>query len=81
MTGFAELDSSVRSVQSQQPSSDNHLANARKYLNELVFKGWVELDDKLIEYKEYEDRRLQTWEQDDRRPAALQDGGDGDDQR
>jgi len=48
---------------SQQPFSEDSLAKARKYLNELVFKAWGELDDKLIECKEYEDRNLQTWEQ------------------
>merc|ERR1719482_1932396 len=49
--------------ESQQPFSEDSLAKARKYLNELVFKAWGELDDKLIECKEYEDRNLQTWEQ------------------
>merc|ERR1719247_1571537 len=48
---------------SKQPFAEESLAKARKYLNELVFKAWGELDDKLIECKEYEDRNLQTWEQ------------------
>merc|ERR1719272_40299 len=49
--------------QSKQPFAEESLAKARKYLNELVFKAWGELDDKLIECKEFEDRNLQTWEQ------------------
>merc|ERR1719298_302206 len=48
---------------SQQPFAEESLAKARKYLNEMVEKAWHELDDKLIECKEFEDKNRGTFEQ------------------
>merc|ERR1719463_905876 len=48
---------------SRQPFAEESLAKARKYLNEMVEKAWRELDDKLIECKEFEDKNRGTFEQ------------------
>merc|ERR1719463_268247 len=65
----ADVASLVRVVgvdgksKSHQPFAEESLAKARKYLNQLVEKAWGELDDKLIECKEFEDKNRGTFEQ------------------
>jgi hypothetical protein len=48
---------------SRQPFTEESLAKARKYLNEMVEKAWHELDDQLIACKEFEDKNRGTFEQ------------------
>jgi len=48
---------------SQQPFSEDSLAKARKYLNQMMEGAWAELDDKVIECKEFEDRNRGSFEQ------------------
>merc|ERR1719182_485292 len=48
---------------SQQPFDEDSLAKARKYLNEMMESAWKELDDKVIECKEFEDRNRGHFEQ------------------
>merc|ERR1719163_1667365 len=47
----------------QQPFDEGSLAKARKYLNEMMEAAWAELDDKVIECKEFEDRNRGHFEQ------------------
>merc|ERR1719399_128600 len=49
--------------ESQQPFEESSLEKARKVLNELVEKAWKELDDKVIDCKEFEERNRGTYEQ------------------
>merc|ERR1719359_1515285 len=49
--------------ESKQPFDESSLNKALKYLNQLVEKAWGELDDKLIECKEFEDKNRGTFEQ------------------
>merc|ERR1719473_990587 len=46
-----------------QPFSEDSLAKALKVLNQMIEKAWVELDDKLIECKEWEDKNRGTFDQ------------------
>merc|ERR1719337_742226 len=48
---------------SKQPFSEDSLAKARKYLNQMMEGAWAELDDKVIECKEFEDRNRGSFEQ------------------
>ena len=48
---------------SDQPFDEDSLAKARKYLNEMMESAWKELDDKVIECKEFEDRNRGHFEQ------------------
>merc|ERR1719515_355059 len=48
---------------SRQPFEEASLAKARKVLNELVEKAWKELDDKIIECKEFEEKNRGTYDQ------------------
>merc|ERR1719230_1742646 len=48
---------------SRQPFEEASLEKARKVLNELVEKAWKELDDKIIECKEFEEKNRGTYEQ------------------
>merc|ERR1719446_1712209 len=48
---------------SKQPFDEDSLAKARKYLNEMMESAWKELDDKVIECKEFEDRNRGHFEQ------------------
>merc|ERR1719327_263358 len=48
---------------SQQPFSEDSLAKALKYLNQMMEKAWAELDSKVIECKEFEDRNRGSFEQ------------------
>merc|ERR1719235_975962 len=48
---------------SQQPFDEDSLAKARKYLNEMMEAAWEELDNKVIECKEFEDRNRGQFEQ------------------
>merc|ERR1719230_1857503 len=50
-------------VLSNQPFDENSHAKARKYLNEMMESAWKELDDKVIECKEFEDRNRGHFEQ------------------
>merc|ERR1719230_2154412 len=43
--------------------SEESMAKARIALNELVEKSWVELDDKIIECKEYQEMNRDTFDQ------------------
>merc|ERR1719213_978444 len=49
--------------ESHQPFAESSLAKARKYLNMLTVKAWKELDDKLIECKEFEDKNRGSFKQ------------------
>merc|ERR1719316_1879888 len=46
-----------------QPFEEASLEKARKVLNELVEKAWKELDDKIIECKEFEEKNRGTYDQ------------------
>merc|ERR1719399_1864242 len=46
-----------------QPFEESSLEKARKVLNELVEKAWKELDDKIIECKEIEEKNRGTYDQ------------------
>jgi len=48
---------------SQQPFSEASLAKARKYLNQMMIDAWKELDEKVIECKEFEDKNRGSFEQ------------------
>merc|ERR1719399_2249045 len=48
---------------SRQPFEESSLEKARKVLNELVEKAWKELDDKIIECKEFEEKNRGTYDQ------------------
>merc|ERR1719326_2090794 len=48
---------------SQQPFSEASLAKALKYLNQMMTDAWKELDEKVIECKEFEDRNRGSFEQ------------------
>merc|ERR1719258_527533 len=49
---------------SQEPSfSEDSLAKALKYLNMMMVNAWKELDEKVIECKEFEDRNRGSFEQ------------------
>merc|ERR1719498_1726915 len=48
---------------SQQPFDEDSLAKARKYLNEMMESAWQDLDNKVIECKEFEDRNRGHFEQ------------------
>merc|ERR1719321_1098358 len=48
---------------SRQPFDEDSLAKARKYLNEMMEAAWEELDNKVIECKEFEDRNRGHFEQ------------------
>merc|ERR1719316_925536 len=50
-------------AKSQQPFSEDSLAKARKYLNEMMEAAWAELDDKVIACKEFEDKNRGHFEQ------------------
>merc|ERR1719316_921430 len=50
-------------AKSDQPFDEDSLAKARKYLNEMMEAAWAELDDKVIECKEFEDRNRGHFEQ------------------
>merc|ERR1719281_162910 len=41
---------------SHQPFEESSLAKARRYLNEMMFKAWGELDDNVIACKVFEDK-------------------------
>merc|ERR1719316_1932508 len=49
--------------ESRQPFEESSLEKARKVLNELVEKAWKELDDKIIECKEFEEKNRGTYDQ------------------
>merc|ERR1719428_1504228 len=57
------LVSSDGERKSQQPFEEASLEKARKVLNELVEKAWKELEDKIIECKEFEERNRGTYDQ------------------
>jgi len=65
----ADVASLVRSSvktskgKSQQPFDEDSLAKARKYLNEMMEKAWEELDDKIIQCKEFEEQNRGTYDQ------------------
>jgi hypothetical protein len=64
----AEVASLVRASvrtrgSSQQPFDEDSLAKARKYLNGMMESAWKELDDKVIQCKEFEDRNRGHFEQ------------------
>merc|ERR1719353_2084160 len=48
---------------SHQPFEESSLAKARRYLNEMMFKAWGELDDKVIACKVFEDKSRGAQEQ------------------
>merc|ERR1719379_2808870 len=48
---------------SQQPFSEDSLAKALKYLNQMMERAWKELDSKVIECKEFEDRNRGAFQQ------------------
>merc|ERR1719393_1221727 len=48
---------------SRQPFDEDSLAKASKYLNEMMEAAWEELDNKVIECKEFEDRNRGHFEQ------------------
>merc|ERR1719181_2330231 len=43
--------------------TEESMAKARKVLNDLIVKAWIELDHVLINCKEFEDRNRGTFEQ------------------
>merc|ERR1719409_2185911 len=49
--------------ESGQPFDEASLAKALKYLNQMMVDAWKELDEKVIECKEFEDRNRGTFEQ------------------
>jgi len=53
----------TRKGEFKQPFDEDSLAKARKYLNEMMESAWKELDDKVIECKEFEDRNRGSFEQ------------------
>merc|ERR1719388_775668 len=53
----------TRKGEFKQPFDEDSLAKARKYLNEMMESAWKELDDKVIECKEFEDRNRGHFEQ------------------
>merc|ERR1719359_1111029 len=61
----AEMVSLVSSGgEKQAPTfSEDSLAKALKVLNNLVEAGWKELDDKLINCKEFEEKNRGTYDQ------------------
>merc|ERR1719329_377612 len=48
---------------SKQPFSEESMEKARLVLNEMVESAWRELDDKVIECKEYEEQNRGTYDQ------------------
>ena len=48
---------------SGQPFEESSLEKARKVLYELIEKGWKELDDKVVECKEFEEKNGGTLDQ------------------
>merc|ERR1719453_2332429 len=48
---------------SHQPFSEDSLTKARKYLNQMMFKAWKELDDKVIQCKVFEDKMRGSMDQ------------------
>lgn len=63
MVKFSVDDKAQAQAETQQPFAESSLAKARKYLNQMVEKAWKELDDKLINCKEYEDKNRGAFEQ------------------
>merc|ERR1719386_212782 len=51
--------------------SEDSLAKARKALNELIEKAWIELDDKIMECKGFEDMNRENYGQVTRDIARL----------
>jgi hypothetical protein len=60
----AEVQAFVKTEGSAKGAfSEESMAKARIALNELVEKAWVELDDKIIECKEYQEMNRATFDQ------------------
>jgi len=62
----ADVASLVRTASeggSSQPFEEAGMEKARVALNDLVEKAWVELDDKIIECKEYQEMNRATFDQ------------------
>merc|ERR1719313_788895 len=57
--------------ESHQSFAEDSLAKALKYLNMLTVKAWKELDDKLIECKEFEDKNRGSFKQVSTQIATL----------
>lgn len=59
----AALVKTATSSKASQPFSEASLDKARVVLNGLVEASWKEMDDKIIECKEFEEQNRGTWEQ------------------
>jgi uncharacterized protein YegL len=58
------VDTAAGSQNGQQPTfSEESMAKARRVLNEMVEKAWEELDDKIIQCKEFEEQNRGTYDQ------------------
>jgi len=68
---MASLVQSSLKEESHQPFAEDSLAKALKYLNMLTVKAWKELDDKLIECKEFEDKNRGSFKQVSTQIATL----------
>merc|ERR1719217_1842926 len=68
---MASLVQSSLKDESHQPFAEDSLAKALKYLNMLTVKAWKELDDKLIECKEFEDKNRGSFKQVSTQIATL----------
>merc|ERR1719159_1686303 len=53
----------VAETRTAQPFSEDSLAKALTVLNQMIEKAWGELDDKLIECKEWEEKNRGTYDQ------------------
>jgi uncharacterized protein YegL len=58
------VDTATGSQNGQAPTfSEESMAKARRVLNEMVEKAWEELDDKIIQCKEFEEQNRGTYDQ------------------
>merc|ERR550537_1771303 len=58
-----EVQAFVKTEGTQGRFDETSMAKARVALNDLVEKAWVELDDKIIECKEYQEMNRATFDQ------------------
>merc|ERR1719313_3036863 len=63
VASLVRAGSKTSKLASQQPFSEDSLAKALKYLNQMMEGAWAELDSKVIECKEFEDRNRGSFEQ------------------
>jgi len=62
-TDVQSLVTSASTASSRAEFTEESMAKARIALNDLVEKAWVELDDKIIECKEYQEMNRATFDQ------------------